>query len=437
MSIIGVDVDQDQLYLQKRRDFKWSFQNLDETGSPVNFPAGQLFFELVTGNEHNCVQQVTVSRANGGTYKLGLDGHWSPAIDYYDVTNAPHNMGMDISDAIEAITGVGAGNVEVRNTKLVPEWRIKLTLNEGANEVQRISFIGSPTGGTYRLTYGLGMTGNISVGAPPASVQSAIEGLAGIGAGQVSVTSDGGSGYLVEFTGSLANTDVLQMGAIARGIGFGLTGGPLGFGLSCGVKIETITRGSAKMGEKLVNTLNDTLNDFFDQFENLMGVDLDFSITDQKNVTFVCTSKRLFDENDLLTFSVDVTSNALTAFFNGVSSFLGAFNTINVDFRWNHTFEVEFINSLGLKPISTLQVDQTLLTGADDDERVEVVVLEPGKERLTKWPFTISGDTATLKIESSEVDKIVPRTKWQLVFLPAGEAAGGQAITRGSVVVQE
>lgn len=54
----------------------------------------------------------------------------------------------------------------------------------------------------------------------------------------------------------------------------------------------------------------------------------------------------------------------------------------------------------------------------------------------TKWEFVISGDNAALKVESTEADKIAPRSKWQLVWLRDGEAAGGDPIAYGTVVVQ-
>lgn len=55
----------------------------------------------------------------------------------------------------------------------------------------------------------------------------------------------------------------------------------------------------------------------------------------------------------------------------------------------------------------------------------------------TTWNFTISGNTATIKIEHTQVDLIPARTKWQLVFRPSGEAAGGDPIARGVVRIQE
>lgn len=55
---------------------------------------------------------------------------------------------------------------------------------------------------------------------------------------------------------------------------------------------------------------------------------------------------------------------------------------------------------------------------------------------VVKWEFTISGDTASLKKESEDVAAIPARTKWQLVWLPTGEVAGGDPIAYGRVKVQ-
>lgn len=54
----------------------------------------------------------------------------------------------------------------------------------------------------------------------------------------------------------------------------------------------------------------------------------------------------------------------------------------------------------------------------------------------TTWTFSISGAVASLKVESTAVDLIPPRTRWQLVWLPLGEAAGGDPLAIGTVVVQ-
>lgn len=55
---------------------------------------------------------------------------------------------------------------------------------------------------------------------------------------------------------------------------------------------------------------------------------------------------------------------------------------------------------------------------------------------FTEWHFEIDGSVATIKVESTVVDQIPARAKWQLVFLPEGEIAGGDPEARGLVKVQ-
>ena len=52
------------------------------------------------------------------------------------------------------------------------------------------------------------------------------------------------------------------------------------------------------------------------------------------------------------------------------------------------------------------------------------------------WTFTIVGATATVKVESEVVATVPSRTKWQLVFRPSGEVAGGDIVAYGLVRVQ-
>lgn len=49
----------------------------------------------------------------------------------------------------------------------------------------------------------------------------------------------------------------------------------------------------------------------------------------------------------------------------------------------------------------------------------------PETSPVTKWFFTIAGSLATLKVEHTAVALIPDRSNCQLVFLPTGEAAGG------------
>jgi hypothetical protein len=324
MAVIGIDLQPDELVLQKGRDFKWAFENLNEAGGTEAYPAGDLYFELQTRGEHNARQRVRVVEASGGTYRLGVLGTLSAPIDFYDSVSNPHGMAGDITDALEAISTVGAGNVELTPAKLYPAWELNLAVNVG----------------------------------------------------------------------------------------------------------QTLT-------EPVVNLLNKNINEFFDNFEELLGVDVDLYVIDSTHARVSVTSLKSYEEDGLITFAVNVVGSAVKSFINGITGLIGLLDSVSVDFYWVHEFEVEFVNALGNQPIPAMATDITALTGVGGGARVEVEVLESGKHPLTLWEFSIAGYTASLKVESTEVDKILPRTKWQLVFLPTGEAAGGDPIARGTVTVQE
>jgi hypothetical protein len=447
MAILGVPLDNNQMVLTRRRDFKWAFMNLDENNDPEQFPGGSMYFELETGNEANARQQVEVKAASGGVYRFIYDGHMTPDIDYYDVSQAPQAMAGDIQDALEALPNIAPGEVVVHPAQLYPIWEIKFTVNAARNEIQNISFSGMsgntgpvPTGGNFRLTYKNKTTPNITYPATPTVVQTALQALPTIGTGNVLVTSDGFGGFNVEFIGTLTGTNVDQIVGQAQGNGFGLipkAGWFVPKNKVANIYVKTVVGGVAKLSEQLVNTLNLTVNDYYDQFEDLLGVDITYRVEDTQNITLIVKSQRPYTESALLTYQVDVKGNALEQSFNATVGYDETFQSVVLDFYWNHVYEIEFIGAKGLSEQPTLLVDVSDLEGAFNEQDVEVTVLERGKGRLTKWPFVIDGALATLSVESEEADLISDRTPWQLVFLPTGEAEGGDALARGTVRVQQ
>ena len=108
----------------------------------------------------------------------------------------------------------------------------------GTNEIQRVTITGSPTGGTFTLTYSGQTTAGIAFDATAATVDAALEALSNIGAGDVTCTGGPlpGTAVDVEFTNQLGLTDVAAMTAS----GAGLTGGA-----SPAVAITTPTPGVA------------------------------------------------------------------------------------------------------------------------------------------------------------------------------------------------
>jgi len=87
--------------------------------------------------------------------------------------------------------------------------------NTVQNEQQTITITGTPTGGTFTLTYDGQTTGAIAFNATAATVDTALELLSNIGAGDVTCTGGvlPGTPVVCEFTGALADTDVVEMTA--------------------------------------------------------------------------------------------------------------------------------------------------------------------------------------------------------------------------------
>lgn len=97
--------------------------------------------------------------------------------------------------------------------------------NEGwaipVNEIQLITITGTPTGGTFTLTYAAQTTTAIAYNATAATVQAALEALSNIDPGDVVCTGGPlpGSSVTVTFNGRLAGTNVGQMTATASLVG--------------------------------------------------------------------------------------------------------------------------------------------------------------------------------------------------------------------------
>lgn len=93
------------------------------------------------------------------------------------------------------------------------------------NEVQTVTITGTPTGGTFTLTYSAQETAAIAYNATAADVQAALEALSNIDDGDVLCAGGPfpGTPVTVEFTGNLANTNVALMTADSTGLTGGTT----------------------------------------------------------------------------------------------------------------------------------------------------------------------------------------------------------------------
>lgn len=80
------------------------------------------------------------------------------------------------------------------------------TVQAQYDEVQQISITGTPTGGTFTLTFGAQTTSTIAYNAAASAVQTALQALSSIGSGNALVTGSAGGPYKVQFTGTMAKT---------------------------------------------------------------------------------------------------------------------------------------------------------------------------------------------------------------------------------------
>jgi hypothetical protein len=104
------------------------------------------------------------------------------------------------------------------------------------NETQRITITGTPTSGTFTLTFNGQTTGNIARNATAANVVTALEALSNIAPGDVSATGGAlpGTAVDVTFAGAYAGVNVPQMTA---------DGTLLGGGTDPAVAVTTVTQG--------------------------------------------------------------------------------------------------------------------------------------------------------------------------------------------------
>lgn len=107
------------------------------------------------------------------------------------------------------------------------------------SEVQTVTVNGTPTGGTFTLTFRGATTAGLAYNAAASAVQTALQGLATIGASNATVTGSAGGPYTVTFAAALANTAVDEIVAD----GSSLTGGT-----APSVTVVTITEGEAANG---------------------------------------------------------------------------------------------------------------------------------------------------------------------------------------------
>jgi len=209
------------------------------------------------GGRQSTKQRVIINNTgvNGGTFTLTFKGQTTAAIAWNASAAA-------VDSAFEALSTVGAGGVTVTKGTLGGKtyWdiqfdgslgttqqplivatpsltgatvfiRVTQEARLGRNEKQLVTLTGGQAGGTWGLSLNGEDTASLSITASAANVQTALENLATPGPGDFTVTGSNGGPYTVEFTGTLAETDIDLLEPINSGndgVGFNLVVGNFG-----------------------------------------------------------------------------------------------------------------------------------------------------------------------------------------------------------------
>src|SRR5262249_52747563 len=112
-----------------------------------------------------------------------------------------------------ANTDVPQTTIDASNLLVMPTGSTTTQGGGGQNEVQVLTY--SATGGSFSLSFNGQTTAPIAFNATTATVQTALQGLTTVGAGNVTVAGAGFAGNIGSFTltfvGALANTNVSQV----------------------------------------------------------------------------------------------------------------------------------------------------------------------------------------------------------------------------------
>jgi autotransporter-associated beta strand protein len=175
--------------------------------SPTTTPAGIVSINVLNANDVLTLSGSIAETAPTGLTKIG-----------------PGTLSLTNASTYSGATEVQQGTLNVQHANA-------LGSRSGLTSIQRIVTISPSQSGSFRLTFNGHTTASISYGASAADVQTALEGLPSIGAGQIAsvtridiptMTQTGpgpiGTGYLytVVFGGTLANT---TLSLTAQGFG--------------------------------------------------------------------------------------------------------------------------------------------------------------------------------------------------------------------------
>ena len=182
----------------------------------------------------------TLTSSKGGTGINDLTGQTGKALvvnateDGYDLADAGGGGGLQSfwQKSLSAdLTADGViGDLAISGLTIGNKYRVTLNvaakrLASGANELQELTFSAVPTYGLFQIEYDGQTTSDIPYDANASLVQSSLEALSNIGAGDVAVSGDFSTGFEIEFQNSLGLSDVPEITIPSNSLTSGETGG--------------------------------------------------------------------------------------------------------------------------------------------------------------------------------------------------------------------
>ncbi len=191
----------------------------DSTGTNTGSKGDWGSIQFSSGSTANVLTYVSVLYSGGhGEIAAVIDNGGTLTFNN-GLIGSSYTAGLRISQANPTLQGDTFQNNS--NAAISMDLVSQPTINAATNDIQTVTITGSPTGGSFTLSFGGQTTSAIAFNATAATVQADLQALSTIGSGNMTVAGSSGGPYVCTFTGSLAGA--AQPLLIANGSG--LTGG--------------------------------------------------------------------------------------------------------------------------------------------------------------------------------------------------------------------
>lgn len=189
-----------------------------------------------TGTPQNEIQTIDCGnyQPSAGTFTLTLSGQTTSTLVYTSSASDVQTALANLSN-VETVTVTKTGNVFTVEFGIIDgmadQSQMTASVYSGSgsaihditptisaittrvDEQQTITLTGTPSGGTFTLTFSGQTTSSLAYNVSASTLQTALEALSNIAPGDVTVTGNAGGPWLVTFTGTYAGTNVAEMTA--------------------------------------------------------------------------------------------------------------------------------------------------------------------------------------------------------------------------------